>query len=142
MKKAKVAEAAKSAKSTAVIEASKAVSKGKKHLVLQLDLPASVSGKAMPEAYTAIKAEHPSLACLLLAPDAEAGKCSVYTEVPKDVSKLLSASEWLKCAVGAMGGKGGGKPEKAAGSGPDVAKVAEAVKAAEAYAKSCLGAEP
>jgi alanyl-tRNA synthetase len=141
VKKAKVAEAAKAAKDTAVTAASAAVSSGAKHLVLQLDLPASVSGKAMPEAYTAIKAEHPSLPCLLLAPDAEAGKCSVYTEVPKDVSKVLSASEWLKCAVGAMGGKGGGKPERAAGSGPDVSKVADAVKAANDYALSCLGAE-
>ena len=141
MRKVKVAEAAKAAKDTAVTAASQAVSTGAKHLVLQLNLPASVSGKAMPEAYTAIKAAHPSLACLLLAPDADAGKCSVYTEVPKDVSKLLSASEWLKCAVGVMGGKGGGKPERAAGSGPDVTKVADAVKAANDYAASCLAAE-
>lgn len=141
VKKAEVAEAAKAAKDTAVTAASQAVAAGAKHLVLQLDLPASVSGKAMPEAYTAIKAEHPSLACLLLAPDAEAGKCSVYTEVPKDVSKMLSASEWLKCAVGVMGGKGGGKPEKAAGSGPDVSKVVDAVEAANDYAISCLAIE-
>lgn len=141
VKKAKIAEAAKQVKAEAVTAASKAVSAGAKHLVLQLDLPASVSGKAMPEAYTAIKAEHPTLACLMLAPDEAAGKCSVYTEVPKDVSKLLSASEWLKRAVGAMGGKGGGKPEKAAGSGPDVTKVAEAVQAANAFAETCLAAE-
>jgi alanyl-tRNA synthetase len=95
----------------------------------------------MPDANTAIKAEHPSLACLLLAPGSEAGKCSVYTEVPKDVSKVLSESERLKKAVGAMGGKGGGKAARAAGSGADVAQVQDAVKAANEYALACLGSQ-
>lgn len=78
------------------------------------------------------------MACLLLAPDAEAGKCMVVTEVPKAASKALPASEWLKCAVSVMGGKGGGKPERAAGSGPDVAKVDAAAAAAAEFAAARL----
>jgi alanyl-tRNA synthetase len=134
VKKARVAEAAAAAQASVAAAADAAAAAGAKHLVQKLDLPASVAGKAMQEAYARVKAAHPALACLLLAPDAEAERCAVYTEVPKGACKALPASEWLKCAVGVMGGKGGGKPERAMGSAPDVAKVDDAVAAANEFA--------
>jgi alanyl-tRNA synthetase len=54
--------------------------------------------------------------------------------VPKDHQKSLRAGDWVRHATGAMGGKGGGKPDSAQGAGSEIGKVREAVKAANLFA--------
>lgn len=137
-RKARIAAAAAAAGEAAVAVADAAVEGGARFVVARVALPASVAGKALPDTAGGIRQKYPDLACLLLAPDAEAGRCAVFAEVPKAVSKTLSASEWLKSALAVMGGKGGGKPVFAQGSAPDVAKVDEAEAAATAFAEGKL----
>ncbi len=67
---------------------------------------------------------------------AEKAKALVYAGVPSELSKKLSAGDWVKAALEVLGGKGGGKPTTAQGQGPLVEKLPEAIKAAAAYADS------
>ncbi|MEM7622321.1 MAG: alanine--tRNA ligase-related protein, partial [Planctomycetota bacterium] len=77
---------------------------------------------------------------MLLSPDEDAGKVAVVAAVPKDaVAKGLKAGDWVKAAAGEMGGKGGGRPDAAQGSGSDLDKVDNAVTAARAFAAEKLG---
>eukprot|EP00892_Ulva_mutabilis_P002071 jgi/Ulvmu1/11865/UM081_0023.1 len=137
-KKARIAAAAAAAGEAAVVAADAAVEAGARFVVTRVALPASIAGKALPDTAGGIRKKHPNLACLLLAPDTDADRCPVFAEVPKAVTGELSASDWLKSALAVMGGKGGGKPVCAQGSGPDVSKVDEAEAAAVQFAKSKL----
>lgn len=107
--------------------------------VVESELPAATAGKALPEVAAALRERHGERPCLLAAPDGDAGKCLVYAEVPKTLSKRLGAREWLNAALAPLGGKGGGKPERAQGSGPAVEQLAEALRAAEVFAEKALG---
>jgi hypothetical protein len=49
-------------------------------------------------------------------------------------SGKLKANEWVNVALEVLGGKGGGKALLAQGQGSEVAKAAEALKAAEEFA--------
>lgn len=46
------------------------------------------------------------------------GKALVFAGVPAMQSKALHAGQWLNAALAVLGGKGGGKPVAAQGSGP------------------------
>lgn len=48
------------------------------------------------------------------------GKVLVFAGVPKDLSTKLNAGQWLNAALAPLGGRGGGKPVAAQGSGPKV----------------------
>jgi alanyl-tRNA synthetase len=48
----------------------------------------------------------------------------------------LRADEWMKAAVEPYGGRGGGKPNAAQGQAPDPSKLEEALRAADAFARS------
>lgn len=45
-----------------------------------------------------------------------------------------TAGDWVKEALATLGGKGGGKPTSAQGTGPKVGKVDEAMEAATKFA--------
>lgn len=140
-KKARIAAAAAAAGQAAVAAADAAVAGGARFVVARVALPASIAGKALPDTAGAISSKHPSVACLLLAPDTDAGRCPVFAEVPKAMTAKLSASDWLKSVLAVMGGKGGGKPGCAQGSGPDVSKVDEAEAVGMQFAQSKLAEE-
>lgn len=57
-----------------------------------------------------------------------------YAGVTTATSSKLKANEWVNVALEVLGGKGGGKPLLAQGQGSEVAKAAEALKAAEEFA--------
>lgn len=137
-KKARIAAAAAAAGEAAVAAADAAAAAGARFVVARVSLPASIAGKALPDTAGGIRRVHPGLACLLLAPDTEAGRCPAFAEVPKEMTGELSASDWLKSVLSVMGGKGGGRPACAQGSGPDVSKVDEAEAAGNAFAQSKL----
>lgn len=137
-KKARIAAAAAAAGEAAVAAADAAAAAGARFVIARVALPAAVAGKALPDTAGGIRQKHPNLACLLLAPDSDAGRCPVFAEVPKAMTGELSASDWLKAVLTVMGGKGGGKPGFAQGSGPDVSKVDEAEAAGTAFAQGKL----
>ncbi|CAE8582464.1 unnamed protein product [Polarella glacialis] len=60
------------------------------------------------------------------------GKCAILALVPKAASGL-SAKEWTGKVLDAIGGKGGGKDDRAMGQVQDPSKLDEALKIAKAY---------
>ena len=87
-----------------------------------------VTGKDLPALIDAQKAEHGSIALLLIA-EAD-GKAAVAAGLTDDVAEKLSAVDMVKAAVEALGGKGGGgRPTLAQGGAKD-AKAADAAIAA------------
>jgi len=69
---------------------------------------------------------------LLLASTA-GGKIAVLAVVPAALSKKLSAKTWTGNVLNAIGGKGGGKDDRAQGQAPDTSKLDEALTVAKAY---------
>ncbi|PRW58002.1 alanine--tRNA ligase isoform A [Chlorella sorokiniana] len=123
----KAAAANKEKAVAAAVEASDAAAeRGDKFLVTKIDV--GLDSKALQEAWNAIQKKHPALPVLFVS--AGEDKAMAYAGVPQDLSKELPAGEWVKEALTQLGGKGGGKPTTAQGSGPDVAKVDDALAAA------------
>lgn len=63
---------------------------------------------------------------------------AVSSAAVKEGSTKLIASDWAKHVAAAVGGKGGGKPDSAQGTGKEVAKIDDAIKAAEEFATEKL----
>ena len=77
--------------------------------------------------------------CALLLMSAHDGKVNIVAAVSDDlVAKGLKAGDWLRETAKIVGGKGGGRPQMAQGSGTDAAKLPEAMKAAREFAVSTL----
>ncbi|KAL6774483.1 TSA1 [Auxenochlorella protothecoides x Auxenochlorella symbiontica] len=110
----------------AVTAADAAAAVGSRFLVTRLDV--GLDAKAVQEAWNAIAKAHPSLPVLLAS--AGEDKALVFAGVPKELAPGFPAGEWLKAALGAIGGKGGGKPTFAQGMGPEVGKLDEALAVA------------
>jgi alanyl-tRNA synthetase len=101
-----------------------------------------VNGKnaLMTQAIKAITAVHPNVAVLLVSTDTTHAKANKHkavfvAQVPESLVPQLSAKDWAAAAATVCGGKGGGKPTTAQGTGPKVgeyeAAIAEAAKLAE-----------
>jgi len=67
-----------------------------------------------------------------------AGKTACALATAPDGSPV-DAKEWVNAALGACGGKGGGKPSRAQGAARDPTNVAQALEAAKAFAEAKLG---
>ena len=61
--------------------------------------------------------------------------CAVSDDL---IAKGLKAGDWLREAAKAAGGKGGGRPQLAQGSGSEPAKLPEALQAARDFADRCV----
>ena len=66
------------------------------------------------------------------------GKALAWAGVPSSLCRQLSAGDWVKGPLAALGGKGGGKPSSAQGQGPHIHKLPEAMKAADEFARTKL----
>jgi len=77
---------------------------------------------------------------LLMSLDAKGKRVMVSAQVPPGACKDagLKANEWAKAVAGVLGGKGGGKPEVAQGSGTDVSKLDDARDAAVEFVNRFL----
>ncbi|MEM8591483.1 MAG: alanine--tRNA ligase [Pseudomonadota bacterium] len=90
-----------------------------------------VTGKDLPSLIDAQKAEHGSIAVLLIA-DAD-GKAAVAAGLTDDLAEKKSAVDLVKAAVEALGGKGGGgRPTMAQGGAKDASNANAAIDAARA----------
>ena len=66
------------------------------------------------------------------------GKVACFAAVPSTSEKELPANTWLQPVLAEVGGRGGGKPGQAQGSGPDVGGMSKAVEVARAVAGSAF----
>ncbi|MFK7884218.1 MAG: DHHA1 domain-containing protein, partial [Phycisphaerales bacterium] len=91
--------------------------------------------KALESAMKVITNACPNKAVMLISPDNDAGRASVMAAVPKPlIDRGFKAGDWVKAVAGIMGGKGGGRPDNAQGSGSDLSKLAEATTEAKHFA--------
>lgn len=132
--KANAAANKQAAVAAAVAAGDAAVAAGRGYVILNLGVGSDA--KALTEAWNALTAKHTSLAGLFLT--ADASKAVGYAAVPDAAQAKLKANEWLGAALQVLGGKGGGKPGVAQGTGPAVDKLAEALAVAEKMAKESL----
>jgi len=122
--------AAEAAKAEAVRLAEAA--QGARYLALLLETEADA--KVVEAAATAAGAALVGVPLLVLG----AGKTACALATAPDGSPV-DAKEWVNAALGACGGKGGGKPNRAQGAARDPTNVAQALEAARAFAEAKLG---
>jgi len=94
----------------------------------------------LTNAIKAIREKH-DVPVLLLSPDTSKPKAAVtiVAQVPDAfIEKGLQANEWAGAVAKFLGGKGGGKPSTAQGSGSDVSKIQLAVAEALQFATTRL----
>lgn len=110
--------------------ASAARDAGRSYLVSRLDALGG-DGKLVAKATLSVRACLPSGSVLLVSYDPKKGRVVVSAG-----GSALSAKEWVAAAVGAVGGKGGGKADSAQGQAKvsEEAEVDKVVAAAEAFA--------
>jgi len=107
---------------------------------LVYELPALANNKAVDGALKQVKALAPEMATMFVSGDEESGKVLAMAYCPKSaIAKGLKANEWCGSVLPLIGGKGGGKPDNAQGSGAGVAKVGEALQVADTFAQGKLG---
>ena len=94
---------------------------------------------ALQAAMKTITDQAPRHAIMLISPDEAEGRVAVMAASPKAaVDKGLKAGDWVREVSGVLGGKGGGRPDNAQGSGTDLGKVKEAVQTGRSFAMSKL----
>ena len=90
---------------------------------------------ALEAALKTITSACPNKAVMLMSPDEGAGRVALMAVVPAGlVTKGLKAGDWIREVAGIMGGKGGGRPDNAQGSGSDISKLKDATSHARSFA--------
>ena len=131
--KAAAAEQAKKAQELAAGIASSAANSSEEIVVASLELGSD--RKALEAAMKTITSANPNKAVMLMSPDAQAGRVALMAAVPQGIiGRGLKAGDWIREVAGIMGGKGGGRPDNAQGSGQDVSKLREASAHARTFA--------
>jgi len=102
--------------------------KGIKVLAVNLD---GADAQTLPEVLDKLKDKLKTAAIVLSA--VEGGKVALIAGVTKDASAKIKAGDLLNFVAQQVGGKGGGKPEMARGSGTDPARLPEALKGVQAW---------
>ena len=131
--KAHAAEQAKQAQALASGIAQSAAGSPEEIVIASLELGSD--RKALEAALKTITIACPNKAVMLLSPDADEGRVSVMAIVPAAlISRGLKAGDWIREVTGIMGGKGGGRPDNAQGSGSDLSKLNAATTHARTFA--------
>ncbi|KAL0073285.1 alanyl-tRNA synthetase [Phycomyces blakesleeanus] len=99
------------------------------------------NSKALAGAINYAKASLKDKAVYVLSADKDSGRVAHNCIVGKDlIAKGLKASDWAGVVSEKVGGKKGGKEDSAQGSGDKIDGMADALKAAEEFAKLKIGA--
>ena len=114
--------------------AMKAADAGDKYVVLELD--SGVDGKTLQPLVRRVVKESGLPVLLLSAVD---DKVMCNAGVPDECFDALKANTWLQPVLAELGGRGGGKPGQAQGSGTDVGGIAKAMEVARSIAGEALG---
>jgi len=93
--------------------------------------------KTLDTALKQLKTNNTSKAAMLLSVNRDAGKVVCLCQVPKTVIDAhgLKADEWVKQVSKLIGGKAGGKPQSAQGSGDNIESLQAAMEVANEFAK-------
>tara|TARA_R110000782_G_scaffold13976_5_gene40927 strand:+ start:8738 stop:11647 length:2910 start_codon:yes stop_codon:yes gene_type:complete len=127
----KAASAAKAAEAQKAAQGIAASAAGSPEPVVIATLELGSDKAALDAGMTVIRNACPTKAVMILSPDADAGRVSVMASVPKPmIDKGLKAGDWVRAITEILGGKGGGRPDTAQGSGSDLSRLKDA--AAEA----------
>ncbi len=133
LSKAAAAEQAKKAQELAAGIASSAANSSEEIVVASLELGSD--RRALEAAMNTITGANPNKAVMLMSPDQGAGRVALMASVPQGiVGRGLKAGDWIREVAGIMGGKGGGRPDNAQGSGQDISKLKDATAHARTYA--------
>eukprot|EP00300_Choanocystis_sp_HF-7_P027461 c32576_g1_i1.p1 GENE.c32576_g1_i1~~c32576_g1_i1.p1 ORF type:complete len:983 (+),score=229.44 c32576_g1_i1:32-2950(+) len=99
------------------------------------------NAKALKSALDLFEAAAAGKSVMLFGVDTTKNQFKAIASVAKEHAGKLDASEWIKISVtDVCGGKGGGKADRAQGSGAaEASKLDQAVAAAKSFAKSKLG---
>ena len=131
--KARAAEQAAKAQELARSVASAASGSSESIIITTLELGSDRT--ALDAAVKTIQQTVPDKAVMVLSPDPETGRVAVMASVSESlIGAGLKAGEWIKETTGVMGGKGGGRPGTAQGSGNDLSKLKEAAAHARRWA--------
>jgi alanyl-tRNA synthetase len=124
----KAAAAARAAQAQQAAQGVAASAAGSPEPVVVATLDLGSDRAALDAALATVRQACPTKAVMILSPDEQAGRVSVMAAVPKPlIDKGLRAGDWVKTVTGVLGGKGGGRPDAAQGSGSDLSKVKDAV---------------
>ncbi|WP_439134587.1 alanine--tRNA ligase [Pseudomaricurvus sp.] len=93
--------------------------------------------KALDSSVAQLKDKLGSSVVLLASPAGD--KINLIAGVSPDLQSKVPAGNLIKFFAPLVGGKGGGKPDKAKGAGTDIAALPEALKAVENWVKEQLG---
>jgi len=96
--------------------------------------------KALSSASEVMVKKCPNKACLLLSN--AGGKLAVLAWVPAALQSSVSAKAWTDAVLAVIGGKGGGKDDRAQGQTADPTMLDKAVEAAKAFKPVGGGAAP
>jgi len=131
--KAGAADKARQAQELAAGLAQSAASSPEEIVIASLELGSD--RKALEAALKTLTSACPNKAVMLMSPDTDARRVALMATVPSGlVAKGLKAGDWIREVAGIMGGKGGGRPDNAQGSGSDLSKLKEATGHARTYA--------
>ncbi|MFT5422651.1 MAG: alanyl-tRNA synthetase [Phycisphaerales bacterium] len=93
--------------------------------------------KALEAAMSTVESACPTQAVMLLSTDPDSPKVAVLACVPKSlVDRGLRAGDWIRETTAALGGKGGGRPERAQGGADSNTNLKEAIAVARHFAHS------
>ena len=117
-----------------VDSAKAAADAGDKYVVLELS--GGIDGKAMQPLVKRVVKES---GLPVLAVSEAGGKVNCFALVPDASAGALPANTWLQPVLAEVGGRGGGKPAQAQGSGADVGGLPKALEVAKSVAGEALG---
>ena len=132
---AKAAAAEQAKKAAALAEGIASSAEGSSEEIVIASLELGSDREALEAAMKTISDRCPNKAVMLMSPDADAGRVAVMASVPKPlIGRGLKAGDWIREVTGIMGGKGGGRPDNAQGSGQDLSKLRDASAHARTFA--------
>lgn len=132
---AKADAAAKAGQAQEMARGIAAAAQGSSEDVVIATLDLGSDRKALEAAVATILQAVPNKAVMVLSPDSGSGRVAVMASVSESMIKRgLKAGDWIRETTSMMGGKGGGRPNSAQGSGTDVGKIKEAAEHARTWA--------
>jgi alanyl-tRNA synthetase len=119
--------------STALIDRAPPLGAGK---LIVADVP-DVAADQLLSVFDSLKKRLPTFGVMLLS--VNDGRVNIVAGVSDDlVARGLKAGDWLRETAKVVGGKGGGRPQLAQGSGNDPSKVPQALEAARMLAQNAM----